>query len=212
MKSQIDQSLVFLCTFCVFRPVLSLTNVFDHFEGVKTTKLEFGFKPRPLIVNFYDFNDRVAVKAGRKNIPTGCDIGISDDLPLAIRAARRRLHSELERYKSQNRDSYILYPAKLYVDGNLVREEPIRAEDNVRRKDSREPRPRSRREGDVRREGRRDYSSRRDDSRYRHDDSRDRSRYENSQSGSGRDGAWRHPRHSSRRFRNGYNGQNNGYP
>ena len=154
----------------------------------------------------------MAVKAGRRNIPADCDIGISDDLPLAIRAARRRLHSELERYKGENRDSYILYPAKLYVDGNLVREEPIRAEDNVRRKDSREPRPRSRREGDVRREGRRDYSSR-DDSRYRQEDrSRDSSRYENSHNSSGRDGAWRHPRHNSRRFRNGYNGYNNGYP
>ena len=171
-------------------------------------------KPRPLIVNFHDFNDRVAVKAGRKNIPADCDIGVSDDLPLAIRAARRRLHSELESYKSENRDSYILYPAKLYVDGHLVREEPIRAEDNVRRKDSRDPRPRSRREGDVRREGRRDYSSRRrDDSRYRQDDrSRDRSRFESHRNDSGRDGAWRTPRHTSRRYRNGYNGHNTGYP
>lgn len=79
---------------------------------------------RPIIVNFRDFCDVQAVMNRAymlKNSPFSIDL----DMPREITAARKRLWSELKTIKSQNpRVKYqIVYPAKLIVDGKLIRDE-----------------------------------------------------------------------------------------
>ena len=76
-------------------------------------------KPRPLIVRFLDFNHRQQVKDGRKHLPAG--VSISEDLPLEIREARKRLTPEMMEAKRNGLDAWIAYPARLIVGGNQVR-------------------------------------------------------------------------------------------
>ena len=87
-------------------------------------------KPRPLIVKFLDFNDKMLVrKSAKANLPADRSRAVSDDLPLAVRQARRRLHDELERQKAMGKDVWIQYPARLFVNGSMVKNEPIVVED-----------------------------------------------------------------------------------
>ena len=92
-----------------------------HRLGAKRHDAE---KPRPLIARFLDFKDKMAVKEGRVNLSR--DLGISEDLPFAIRQARRRLHDDLEKAKSEGKVAWISYPARLFVDYKEVRAEPVR--------------------------------------------------------------------------------------
>ena len=62
-------------------------------------------KPRPLIVRFLDFKDKMEVKEGRVNLPHG--LGISEDLPFAIRQDRRRLHDDLDKAKRDGKTACI---------------------------------------------------------------------------------------------------------
>ena len=145
-------------------------------------------KPRPIVVAFHDYNDRVAVKAGRANFPTDCGIGISDDLPFAVRQARRRLHDELDKQKAEGKSVWISFPARLFVDGVCVREEPIGPED-IRQKRSNH------------------HASRRDDSERRDDGHRKRNRDDDElrypRRGAGRDDdGFQYPRR-----RGGYRGR-----
>lgn len=82
-----------------------------------------GNKSRPLIVKFLDFQDKVLVQRGRKNLPK--DISVSDDLPQPIRNARKCLVPQLIEKKKAGMDAYIRYPATLVVNGEVVRTEPI---------------------------------------------------------------------------------------
>ena len=148
-------------------------------------------KPRPLIVKFLDYNDRMAVKAGRVNIPAESGIGISDDLPLAIRQARRGLNSDLQKARDQGRNCFVTYPAKLFIDGVLVREEPIRAEDNLRR-------------GGDNQHGAGHRHHENEHSQYRRDNSRNRGDYRDS---SHRRNSYRDPS----RQRGRYNGRDESY-
>lgn len=81
-------------------------------------------KPRPIIARLLDYNDVVAAKKGKKNLPTG--ISITDDLPAEIREARGKLVPELQDLKRQNKNAWIAYPARLMLDGEEVRRvEPV---------------------------------------------------------------------------------------
>ena len=79
---------------------------------------------RPIIVNFRDFCDVQTVMTRAymlKNTPFSIDY----DFPREITEARKRLWAELKTIKSQNpRVKYqIVYPAKLIVDGKLIKDE-----------------------------------------------------------------------------------------
>ena len=89
-------------------------------------------RPRPLIVAFHDYNDRMTVKKAKAQLPFGGEVGISEDLPRAVREARRRLHPELERRKAGGDEVWIQFPARLYVNGVMTREEPVVADEGTR--------------------------------------------------------------------------------
>ena len=76
-------------------------------------------KPRPLIVRFLDYNHRQMVKEGRKHLETG--LGVSDDLPREVRDARKHLYQEVRDAKARGKEAWISYPARLFVDGVLIR-------------------------------------------------------------------------------------------
>ena len=76
-------------------------------------------KPRPLIVRFLDYNHRQLVKEGRQHLQTG--YGISDDLPREVREARKELYQEVRDAKALGKEAWISYPARLYIDGTLIR-------------------------------------------------------------------------------------------
>ena len=76
--------------------------------------------PRPLIVRFLDYNDRERVRGARRNLPR--DVKVTEDLPWQIRQARGSLNSALEEARRKSRDAWITYPARLIVDGKLMKE------------------------------------------------------------------------------------------
>ena len=86
---------------------------------------EHAKKPRPFIMRFLDYNDRQTVKRARINLPRDSGLSISDDLPRAVRQARQRLNEEVARHKAANNDVWVTYPAKLFVGGKFIREEPV---------------------------------------------------------------------------------------
>ena len=78
-------------------------------------------QPRPLIVRFMSYADRQLVKKGAKNnLPDG--MSCSDDLPYAVRKARQKLAAQFDAAKGDPSvtDLYIAYPARLFVNGELV--------------------------------------------------------------------------------------------
>ena len=87
-------------------------------------KIEIRDPRRPIIVNFRDFidTDTIMNKAFMlKNTP----FSIAYDLPKEINEARKRLWSELRTIKANKPfvKFQILYPAKLLVEGKVVRDE-----------------------------------------------------------------------------------------
>ena len=134
-------------------------------------------RPRPLIVRFLSYTDKQLVKkAARDNLPD--DKACRDDLPYAVRQARKKLSVQYEaaRRDTTVSDVYISYPAKLFVDSVLVTSiNPATCEPYANRAQVPQ-RPHidtDRREGDdeftpVRRDARRSYAQRaRGDEQYR---------------------------------------------
>ena len=76
-------------------------------------------KPRPVIVRFLDRKDREKVKWSGKNLPPG--ISVSEDFPVEIREARKRLVPDLKAAKRDNREAWIAFPARLIVEGKEVK-------------------------------------------------------------------------------------------
>lgn len=79
---------------------------------------------RPIIVNFRDFCDTEEVM-GRAHMLKHTPFSIGYDLPKEIKDARKKLWDELKLAKSRQPRAkcQILYPAKLVVDGKVVRDE-----------------------------------------------------------------------------------------
>ena len=77
-------------------------------------------KPRPIIVNFLDFQDREAVRFARKNLPAS--VSVNEDFPKEIRDARKSLMPQLKELKNQNKNVTIAYPARLISEGKVVKE------------------------------------------------------------------------------------------
>ena len=79
---------------------------------------------RPIIVNFRDFCDTDMVM-NRAHMLKNSPFSVGYDLPKEINEARKRLWDELKSIKTTNPRArfQILYPAKLIVEGRLVRDE-----------------------------------------------------------------------------------------
>ena len=132
------------------------TVIIERAHRIPTHKVPDSNKPRPMIAKFLDFNDKTAVKNARRNLPPNSDFRISDDLPKEIRQARQRLNSDVMKHRDAGREAWVVFPAKLIVDGRFVREEPIIKDTSVN------PRSRERDSNDRRDYARSDPSPRRD--------------------------------------------------
>ena len=94
-----------------------------HRHGAPKSRNDIGHgkkNPRPIIVNFLDFQDKEAVRLARKKL--AAPISISEDFPFEIREARKKLLPELKELKNKNKNAFIAYPARLICDGQLVNE------------------------------------------------------------------------------------------
>ena len=83
-----------------------------------------GLRKRPIIVNFRDFCDTEAIM-GNAHLLRGTPFSVDHDLPKEINAARKLLWNEVKSIKEKKPRAkcQIIYPAKLLVDGKLVRDE-----------------------------------------------------------------------------------------
>ena len=77
-------------------------------------------KSRPLIARLLNDSDKQRLMKSRRYLPD--HVRVTDDLPHPIREARKDLRPELTRAREENRDAFISFPARLIVDGSLVRE------------------------------------------------------------------------------------------
>ena len=76
-------------------------------------------KPRPIIANFLDFKQRELVRSKRFGLRD--PHGISEDLPVAVREARRELLAEFKELKKAKKNMGIVWPAKLLCEREIIR-------------------------------------------------------------------------------------------
>ena len=83
-----------------------------------------GLRKRPLIVNFRDFCDIQSIMSNA-HLLRGTPFSVDHDLPKEIGAARKLLWGEIKSIKRSKPSAkcQIVYPAKLLVDGKIVRDE-----------------------------------------------------------------------------------------
>ena len=79
---------------------------------------------RPIIVNFRDFCDTVMIME-KAHMLRNTSFSVAYDLPKEINDARKNLWQELKAVKSRQprAKAQIVYPAKLIVDGKVIRDE-----------------------------------------------------------------------------------------
>ena len=80
-------------------------------------------RPRPIIVAFLDHRDREAVRSARFDLRP--PHSIAEDFPVQIRRARETLLPELREIKNTGKRATIAYPARLIVEGKVVREASV---------------------------------------------------------------------------------------
>ena len=80
-------------------------------------------RPRPIIVNFLDYRDKETVR--RASFKLKQPVSLQEDLPEAVRKARRVLMPELIELKNKGKRATLAYPAKLISDGQFVRAESV---------------------------------------------------------------------------------------
>ena len=87
-------------------------------------KIGYGLRKRPLIVNFRDYCDTEAIMRNAHMLRR-TPFSVDYDYPKEISTARKAIWSEIKTIKSQkpNAKCHIVYPAKLSVDGKIVRDE-----------------------------------------------------------------------------------------
>ena len=78
------------------------------------------WRPRPIIAAFRDYEARDAVFSNAKNLK-GTHFVIHQDFPSEIRSARGELWEDFCRARAQKLKATIAYPAKLIVEGKVVR-------------------------------------------------------------------------------------------
>lgn len=79
-------------------------------------------KPRPVIACLRDYPD-VDLIISRSGRLKGTRLGVSRDYPEEIRRARARLQADRRQARQDGKHAIIAYPAKLVVDGTVVRNE-----------------------------------------------------------------------------------------
>ena len=79
------------------------------------------WRPRPVIAGFRDYGARELVMDNAKELK-GTSYSIQQDYPPEIKAARGELWDDLRRAKAENKRATIAYPAKLIVDGRVIRD------------------------------------------------------------------------------------------
>ena len=77
-------------------------------------------RPRAIIASFVDYRQKEQVRRTKFNLNP--KYSISEDFPIEIRKARDQLQPELRELKKQKKRATIIYPARLLVDGKVVRE------------------------------------------------------------------------------------------
>ena len=80
------------------------------------------FPPRPIIAGFRDFKDREMVLKHAQNLK-GTQYSVNQDFPVEIRNARGRLWTEFCKARAEGHRASIVYPARLVVNGQTVRDE-----------------------------------------------------------------------------------------
>ena len=80
---------------------------------------KLAFTPRPMIVLFTDFKLKEAIR--KKRFELTRPYGISDDLPVEIRRARKSLENVVKDLKAQNKKVAIIYPCRLLINGEIDR-------------------------------------------------------------------------------------------
>ena len=83
-----------------------------------------GIRKRPIIVNFRDYCDTQYIMSNA-HLLRGTPFSVDHDLPKEISAARKLLWDEIKSIKRSKPSAkcQIIYPAKLSVDGKIVRDE-----------------------------------------------------------------------------------------
>ena len=104
----------------LLKEVGGLTNVTIQRCHRLGRKKEGQTRARPIIFNVMDFNDKVRILRIKKHMPRG--VGVAEDFPWEIRKAREILIPELKREKDKGEMVYLAYPAKLIIDGRIVKE------------------------------------------------------------------------------------------
>ena len=94
--------------------------VLQRAHRLGAVKIGHNVKPRGIIVLFHDYNDIQIVKKERAKLQR-TQIFIKDDLPQEIREARKLLSKDLERHRAAGDEAYVAYPARLFVNNQLVR-------------------------------------------------------------------------------------------
>ena len=79
------------------------------------------WKPRPVIAGFRDFKCKQDILFRASELK-GTQFAIREDFPAEIHSARGKLWDDFKNAKSQNLKARIVYPAKLVVDGRVVRD------------------------------------------------------------------------------------------
>ena len=75
------------------------------------------FTPRPMIVLFSDFKQKEMIRKQRFELQR--PFGISEDLPIEIRRARKSLENVIKDLKSQGKKVAIIYPCRLLINGQI---------------------------------------------------------------------------------------------
>ena len=79
------------------------------------------WRPRPIIAGFRDYKCRQDIFGKSKRLK-GTSYAIHEDYPAEIRSARGKLWGDFCKARSENRKARIVYPAKLIVDGTVVKD------------------------------------------------------------------------------------------
>ena len=123
---------------------------------IPTRRSKDADKPRPMIALFLEYSDKLVVKDAVNKLPKDSGYRASDDLPKPIREARQRLNDEVTKHRRAGREAWVTFPAKLIVDGEFVREEPVIPRQSPRG-ERRQRSPRRREEPSSRRQPPRDF-------------------------------------------------------
>ena len=79
------------------------------------------WRPRPMIAGFRDYKCRQDIFGKSKRLK-GTPYAIHEDYQAEIRSARGKLWGDFCKARSENRKARIVYPAKLIVDGTVVKD------------------------------------------------------------------------------------------